>query len=121
MREHYNNRECIRFNNQEPQRVTSDHPLIGEFVVLGAMHSMPYEILKSQVARLLQMPSCMDDPDFWRIIKIGIIPVKMAGGYNRYKTGVGGYRAVRQLMVDDRIEFAQEFLLRYNYITDNKL
>ena len=112
MREYYNKKECIRFANKEPRRVTIDHPLLGQHVVLGSAFSMPLDMLKSQISRLLQMRSCNNDPDFWRIIKTGVIIPKM----RIPGVSIHGFRGVRKLVISDQVDFADEYLLRHDYI-----
>ncbi len=69
--------------------VVDGHPLLGKHVVLGAMHaSFKYEI-EDQISRLLKMPSCGNDPEFWKMIEWSRIGLEH------------GYIAVRKLVVDD--------------------
>lgn len=71
--------------------VIEGHPLLGKHVVLGAMHaSFKYEI-EDQISRLLKMPSCGNDPEFWKMIE------KSRRGLEY------GYIAVRRLIIGDPV------------------
>jgi hypothetical protein len=94
----------MKFKSDGEKRVGQDHPLIGLHVIVGAMRPGYKDIIEGQITRLLEMPSCGGDPDFWRVIPAGA---------NIYNTKIPGFTAVRKLVPGDPERMISEGVLKY--------